>query len=63
MKILLTPTEKKIIENLNDPLYTIDFLDEWINRTDTIAFAWKRRIQQITQKHTLRSMTIEQILM
>jgi|GEM_PF-1655223 len=37
MKKILTSTEKKIIEYLNDPLYTINFLEEWINRTETIA--------------------------
>jgi len=32
--IEITEKEKAIIEQLNHPLYTVDFLEQWINRDD-----------------------------
>lgn len=36
-KIQLTLEEKKIVQELNDPLYTVEYLEEWINRNDNVA--------------------------
>lgn len=33
----LTEKEKEIVNKLNDRLYTVEFLEEWINRKDTIV--------------------------
>ncbi len=32
----ISENQKRIIENLNDPLYTVAFLQEWINRNDNV---------------------------
>jgi len=32
----ITPIQKEIIEGLNDPLYTVEFLEEWIDRNDNV---------------------------
>lgn len=32
----LTEAEKKIIAKLNHPLYTAEFIEEWINRDDNV---------------------------
>ena len=34
--IKLTELEKKIINELNDKLYTVEFVEEWINRNDNV---------------------------
>lgn len=34
--IVLTENQKRIIRNLNDPLYTVEFIEEWINRKDNV---------------------------
>ena len=34
--ISLTADEKELVIRLNHPFYTIDFLDEWINRHDDV---------------------------
>lgn len=36
MKIKITEQEKQIIEKLNHPLYSVKFLQEWINRKETV---------------------------
>ena len=35
-RILLTDEEKAIVERLGHNLYTVDFLEEWINRKDNV---------------------------
>ncbi|WP_269478273.1 hypothetical protein [Hominibacterium faecale] len=35
--IKLTKKEKEIVNRLNDRLYTVDFLQEWVNRNDNVA--------------------------
>lgn len=32
----MTDSEKKIVEKLNHPIYTVKYLEEWINRNDNI---------------------------
>jgi len=32
----LTEAEKDIVRKLSHPLYTVDFLEEWINRNDDV---------------------------
>lgn len=34
--ITLTENQKRIIKQLNDSLYTISFLEEWLNRQDNV---------------------------
>ena len=34
--IKLTELEKQIIDELNDKLYTAEFVEEWINRDDNV---------------------------
>lgn len=34
--IKLTEQEKQIIDELNDKLYTAEFVEEWINRDDNV---------------------------
>ena len=34
--IKLTEQEKQIIDELNDKLYTVEFVEEWINRNDNV---------------------------
>ena len=35
-KIQITKKQETIIKELNDPLYTVDFLKEWVNRNDNV---------------------------
>ena len=35
-KIQITKKQEIIIKELNDPLYTVDFLKEWVNRNDNV---------------------------
>lgn len=35
-KIFLTAAEKKLVEELGDTTYTVDYLETWINRNDNI---------------------------
>ena len=32
----MTDKEKKIIRELAHPLYTVEFLEEWVNRNDNV---------------------------
>lgn len=32
----MTDQEKIIVNELGDPTYTVDFLEEWINRNDNV---------------------------
>jgi hypothetical protein len=32
----LTDCEKGIVRGLNDPIYTVDYLEHWINRNDNV---------------------------
>lgn len=34
--IKLTENEKRIVRELNDPTYTVEYLEEWINRNDNV---------------------------
>lgn len=36
-KITLTDNQKRIIKELDDPIYTIDYIEEWINREDPLS--------------------------
>jgi hypothetical protein len=36
-KIVLSEQEKNIIEMLDNKLYTVEFIEHWINRDDNIA--------------------------
>jgi hypothetical protein len=35
-KIRLSYIERKLVLALNDDVYTVDFLEEWLNNTDTV---------------------------
>ena len=35
-KICLTAAEKKLVEELGDSTYTVDYLEAWINRNDSV---------------------------
>ena len=35
-KICLTASEKKLVEELGDSTYTVDYLEAWINRNDNV---------------------------
>lgn len=35
-KIKLTEKQKGIVTKLNDELYTVDYLEEWLNRNDNV---------------------------
>ena len=35
-RIVLTDEEKRIVKELNHQLYTVEFLEEWINRDDNV---------------------------
>ena len=39
MSSIIEPTseEKEVIQKLNHPVYTVEFLTEWINRNDAIS--------------------------
>lgn len=32
----MTDKEKEIVKEIGDPLYTVEFLEEWINRNDSV---------------------------
>ena len=34
----LTESEKRLLEQMNDPLYSVEFIEEWINRYQQIFF-------------------------
>lgn len=36
VKIKLTEKQKDIVIGLNDELYTVDYLEEWLNRNDNV---------------------------
>lgn len=36
-KIVLTEREKEIVASLGHDLYTVEYLEEWINRNDNIC--------------------------
>ena len=35
-KITITEKQEALIIGLNDPLYTVEFLKEWVNRNDNV---------------------------
>lgn len=35
-RIKLTDAEKVVVQRLNHSLYTVEFLEEWINRDDNV---------------------------
>lgn len=35
-RIVLTDAEKKLVTQLNHELYTVEFLENWINRDDNV---------------------------
>lgn len=35
-KITITEKQKEIIQRLNDPHYTVEILQEWVNRNDNV---------------------------
>ena len=34
--IKLTQSQKDLIDKLNHPIYTVDYIEEWVNRNDPI---------------------------
>lgn len=47
-RILLTDEEKAIVERLGHNLYTVDFLEEWINRNDNVYANAPAALQECT---------------
>ena len=35
-RIVLSEQEKSIVANMGHPLYTVEYLEEWINRNDNV---------------------------
>ena len=35
--IELTNDEKEVVQKLNHPVYTVEFLSQWVNRNDSIS--------------------------
>ncbi len=33
---MLSEKEKEVVTSLNHPLYTVEFLEEWVNRDDNV---------------------------
>lgn len=33
---MLSEKEKEVVVSLNHPLYTVEFLEEWVNRDDNV---------------------------
>lgn len=33
----MTDQEKEIVKDLNHPLYTVEYLEEWIDRNDSVS--------------------------
>ena len=48
-KIKLTDDEKEIVRALNDPVYTIDYLEHWINRNDKRTKANALLLETVTE--------------
>lgn len=42
-KITITEKQEAIIRRLNDPLYTVEFLKEWVNRNDNVFINQRAR--------------------
>lgn len=36
-KIIMTDREKKVVTELDHELYTVEYLEHWLNRNDSIA--------------------------
>lgn len=49
-KITLTDKEKEIVKELNDTLYTVEFLEEWINRNDDVMINAPAALQAVMAK-------------
>lgn len=48
--ITITEKEKEIIINLDHPLYTVDFLEHWINRNDNVFVNAPSALQAMAAK-------------
>lgn len=46
----LTEAEKDIVRKLSHPLYTVDFLEEWINRNDDVSINAVAALQACSAK-------------
>ena len=48
-KITITEKQEAIIRRLNDPLYTVEFLKEWVNRNDNVFINAPAALQAMAQ--------------
>ena len=49
-KIELTEKEKEIVNRLDDSLYTVEFLEEWVNNEDSVDTNIVNALQACTAK-------------
>lgn len=49
-KIVLSDKEKEIIGMLDDSLYTVEYIEEWINRSDNVFVNAPLHYRQWEQK-------------
>ena len=52
-KITITEKQEAIIRRLNDPLYTVEFLKEWVNRNDNVFINAPAALQAMGRKRIL----------
>ena len=53
-KITITEKQEAIIRRLNDPLYTVEFLKEWVNRNDNVFINAPAALQAMGTKTIFR---------
>ena len=46
----MTDKEKTIVEKLNDPVYTVDYLETWLNRNDNVFINAPAALQEMGVK-------------
>ena len=49
-KIVFSDKEKEIIGMLDDSLYTVEYIEEWINRSDKGAKGFYRAVKRMAEK-------------
>lgn len=54
-RIKITEKQEAIIRRLNDPLYTVDFLQEWVNRNDNVFINAPAALQAVEAKGFYRA--------
>lgn len=69
--IKLTGKEKEIVQMLGDPIYTVKYLEEWINRNDDVSInavaaltamgakGYYRAIQHITEQNQGNTLSVQ----